>query len=451
MSKKKRLRPTQLRLHQYATAPRFSVRLSRWLTGVLVLAALAFCFVPWQQTVEGVGRVVAFSPTEREQEIHAPVPGRIAKWHVVEGSRVKAGDPIVELVDIDPDYMHRIEERLRADRDRIEAAKERLFVYQAQVKAYEKAREMNVQSLSMKVKMADQKVSVAKQKVDVARATLQTAQSNLDRIRGLEEKGIYSTRQLEVAELEAAQAKAQLSLAEAELLEAQAGKLAAQAEVGRADAEGGAKVATSRAEVEKAQSEAAYARGDVAKLEVERARQLAQVIRSPADGTIVQIDGNLGGNVVKAGQHLAQLVPATNSRAVELFVDGNDAPLIAAGRRVRIQFEGWPALQFTGFPSAAVGTYGGIVSFVNPAATDDHGRVRVLVVPDKSDRPWPDSDLLRQQVRAKSWFLLDSVRLGWEVWRRLNGFPPTLGGAPPRTESEDLDASEGIAEQGRKG
>lgn len=448
MNEVKTIRPTTLRLHQYATRPHFTVTLSRWLWVVLVLSLLVLAFVPWQQTVEGAGRVIAYSPTEREQELHAPVPGRIVKWHVIEGTHVRAGDPIVELVDIDPDYVQRIEERLQADRDRIEAARERLVVYQAQVEAYEKARQMSVQALQMKVKMAAQKVSVAAQKVKVAEATLHTATSNLERVRGLEKKGISSTRQLEVAELEVSQASAQQSLAQAELLETQAGLIAAEAEVGKASAEGGAKVATSLAEVEKAESESAYARGDLAKLEVERSRQLAQVIRSPVDGTIVHIDGNLGGNVVKSGQPLARLVPDTKSRAVELYVDGNDAPLLFKGRKVRLQFEGWPALQFSGFPSAAVGTYGGVVSFVNPAATDDRGRVRVFVVPDKADRPWPDAALLRQQVRAKSWFLLDSVKLGWEVWRRLNGFPPTLNRAPKSATLSEADVGGPLAESG---
>lgn len=442
------IRPTSLRLHQYATLPEFPLRLSRWLLGLLVVIVLALAFVPWQQTVEGNGRVVAFSPTDREQDLHAPVPGRIVKWHVVEGSQVQKGDPIVELADIDPDYMHRIEERLQADQDRIEAAKERLVVYRAQVEAYEKAREMKVQALRMKVTMAEQKLSVAKQKAKVGAASLETARANVERTRTLHERGIASQRQLELAELEFAKAEAQYNLAEAEVLEFDANRLATQAEVARADAEGGAKVATSQAEVEKAQAEAAYARGDVAKLKVERSRQLAQIIRSPVDGTIVQIDGNLGGNVVKAGQHLAKLVPTTTSRAVELFVDGNDAPLIEKGRRVRLQFEGWPALQFSGFPSAAVGTYGGLVSFVDPAATDIRGRVRVLVVPDARDQKWPNPGLLRQQGRAKSWFLLDTVPLGWEVWRRLNGFPPTLADLPHSPEAGSEGGGDRVASGG---
>ena len=50
---------------------------------------------------------------------------------------------------------------------------------------------------------------------------------------------------------------------------------------------------------------------------------------------------------------------------MELWARGNDAPLITPGRKVRLQFEGWPAVQFAGWPSVAVGTFGGIVGVVD--------------------------------------------------------------------------------------
>lgn len=430
MNDLRKLEPGSLRLQKYASSPRLPLQLGKWLLVALVMSVPLLLFVPWQQTVAGTGRVVAYSPTEREQDLHAPVSGRIVRWHVVEGSRVKAGDSIADMADIDPDYMARIEERLRADRDRIEAAEERLLVYKAQVESYEQARKMKVQAMRMKVQMADQKVKVSEQKAEVAKTGLETARANRDRVRNLHGKGISSQRQLELAELGFAEAQAEYNLTQAEVLEAKANRMAAIAEVSQADAEGGAKVATARAEAEKASAEAAYARGDVAKMRVERSRQLAQSVLASVDGTVVRIDGNLGGGVVKAGQMIAKIVPDTASRAVEVFVDGNDAPLISRGRTVRLQFEGWPALQFTGWPQVAVGSFGGIVSFVDPAATDSVGRVRVLVVPDQNDIPWPEAELLRQQVRAQAWFMLDNVTLGWELWRRINGFPPTFDDAP---------------------
>jgi hypothetical protein len=107
----------------------------------------------------------------------------------------------------------------------------------------------------------------------------------------------------------------------------------------------------------------------------------------------------------------------------ELQIDGNDLPLVRPGDKVRLQFEGWPAAQFVGWPSVAVGTFGGRVYLVDPTA-DDKGRFRILVEPDPDDHDWPDQQFLRQGVRAQGWVLLERVSVGWELWRQLNGFPP---------------------------
>ena len=110
--------------------------------------------------------------------------------------------------------------------------------------------------------------------------------------------------------------------------------------------------------------------------------------------------------------------------AVELWVSGNDMPLLHARDKTRLQFEGWPAIQFVGWPSVSVGTFGGQVTLID--ATDDGtGRFRVVVAPDPADEQWPTTRYLRQGVRANGWVLLRQVPLGFELWRRFNGFPPT--------------------------
>ena len=124
--------------------------------------------------------------------------------------------------------------------------------------------------------------------------------------------------------------------------------------------------------------------------------------------------------MVKAGDVLAVMVPDTDDRAVALWVDGNDVNLMRPGRFARLQFEGWPAIQASGWPTASVGTFGGRVSFVDPA-DDGHGKFRVLIVPDGA---WPDPEMLRQGTRVNGWILLDTVSLGYELWRQVNGFPP---------------------------
>jgi len=124
---------------------------------------------------------------------------------------------------------------------------------------------------------------------------------------------------------------------------------------------------------------------------------------------------------------------------VELWVDGNDVPLLRDGRHVRIQFEGWPALQFSGWPSVAVGTFGGRVAVID-AVDDGKGKFRVLVVPDRSE-PWPSGRYLRQGVRAHGWILLNRVSLAYELWRQFNGFPPAIPEEPAATSATSGSSS----------
>jgi multidrug efflux pump subunit AcrA (membrane-fusion protein) len=97
----------RLALHN-VQAPRSARVLARLLVSLLVVTALALTLTPWQQNIPGSGRVIAFSPEERLQQVDAAIDGRVAKWHVVEGSRVERGDPIVDLSDNDPSIMVRL-------------------------------------------------------------------------------------------------------------------------------------------------------------------------------------------------------------------------------------------------------------------------------------------------------------------------------------------------------
>ena len=184
-------------------------------------------------------------------------------------------------------------------------------------------------------------------------------------------------------------------------------------------------VSKAESDVAKSQQEKSKVEKELVDMKVKLARQQNQIVRAPIDGFVLQITANLGSAVLKKGDPLCTIVPETQERAVQLWLDGNDWPLVKEGRHVRLQFEGWPALQFAGWPSIAVGTFGGEIVSVD--ATDDGaGKFRVLIRPDPVDRPWPEDRYLRQGVRANGWVLLDRVPLWFEVWRKLNGFPPVV-------------------------
>ena len=425
--------PPQTSALHLVRSPRPHRLLRRLLTITLVLVVGAL-FVPWVQTSVGKGRVVAYAPVERRQLVDTPTDGRVVRWHVQEGSRVKKGDPLVDLTDNDPDIMV----RLRAEREAVvargEAAKARATAIDERLASLQEARGGAVSAAQQRIRMASQRERVAEQAVEAAQAAEKAARLNHERQRDLESRGLASRRALELAELDLARASTELERARAALLAAESEELAVRGDLMKISSDGSALIEDARAAHAAARSEEANAAAELQRIEVRLARQSAQAVTAPTDGVVLSLKGGQGGEQVKAGDPLLEIVPDAEQRAVELWVRGNDVPLVSEGRSVRLQFEGWPAVQFSGWPSVAVGTFGGTVALVD--ATDDgQGQFRILVVPAPGET-WPDARFLRQGSRANGWVLLDTVPLGWELWRQFNGFPPSMDVPAPGAAAE---------------
>ncbi len=409
-----------------AAGPVDGARILAYMLVFGVAVAITSLFVtPWLQSVRGSGRVTAYAPLERQQTVEAPIKGRVVRWHVQEGDHVERGEPIVDLADNDPELVNRIERERTAIVARLEAAKLTQVVAEAKITSLDGARTAAMTGAGLKQQIAADKLDGASRLYDAAIAELEAAELNLTRIEKLHDEGLVSTRKFEVAKMKARTGRAKVQKEKASLSAARREVKAAKADRSKVQGDTGAKVEDARASLQKAKSDQAKAEADLAKIEVKLARQQQMQVVAPRAGTVFRLQAKEGGEVVKEGDTLAVLVPDVSGRAVELWMDGNDAPLITPGRHVRIQFEGWPAVQFVGWPSVAVGTFGGTVSFVD--ATDNgKGQFRIVVVPDEDGDPWPDNRYLRQGVRANGWVLLNQVSLGYELWRLFNGFPPAV-------------------------
>lgn len=313
--------------------PRTAVVIA-WLILLGIALAAAILFVPWQQTAQGGGQVIALDPDDRPQQISSLVDGRVDRFFVVDGQLVAAGDPIARVVDVDPNFL----DRLAAERAEVEA----------QIAAIEQAR--------------------AVASIDVGRT------------RQLHAEGLAARRDYEQTQLKVADANAKL----------------------------------------------AEARVKLKQIEVRQRRQSAQVVTAPRNGRVQALNAAAGGALISAGTVLATIAPEQIERAVELYVDGRDVPLVDQGRPVRLEFEGFPAFQFSGWPAFAVGIYDGQVRSVDPTPRAD-GLFRVLVEPRPGMPAWPERRFVRQGGKVLGWIQGDRVTVGYELWRQLNDFPLNFG------------------------
>jgi len=408
-----------------ARTPRRVSSLARACVWLFLLTPPALLLAPWQQNIVGTGRVSAFAPVERQQTVDAPVSGRIMQWYAREGTKVKAGEVLVEVSDVDPELLGRLRQQREASAAKLAAKEEELRAYHLQIDNLIATRDLQVATAQYRLDVARQRARSASEALASAQATLDAASLQSARLSRLLGDGLVSRRDFEVAERDEIVARRGLNSARAALDGALAEQRAADADIGRIRADAQARIDSASASANKTQGELEESRSSLVKSEVDVSRQQFQLVKAPRDGSVLRLLANPQGDIIRQGDPLLILVPDVDLRAVELWVDGNDAAIIAPGRPARLLFEGWPALQFVGWPALAVGTFGGTVAFVD--STDDgKGKFRVLVVPDETDHPWPTERFLRQGVRVKGWILLNQVTMAYELWRQLNGFPPVI-------------------------
>ncbi len=156
-------------------------------------------------------------------------------------------------------------------------------------------------------------------------------------------------------------------------------------------------------------------------INISLARQQTQLVTAPRAGTILRRITGDKYILVTAGEVLASFVPDVESSAAEVYISGLDAPLVHVGDSVRLQFEGWPAVQVSGWPAVAIGSFSGKVKSIDSARAHLN-RFRILVMPEKVT-DWPNHYYLKQGLRVRAWVLLSRVTVGYELWRIFNGFP----------------------------
>lgn len=440
---------------QRVGTPRGARWVSRLLLFGVVLSPVALLVVPWQQTVQGRGQVVAFAPAERKQVVTALVGGQVKKWYVVEGSKVKAGDKLADIDDNDPGLSERLALQRKILSSRKQAAEEEVTEQQRVVQAQVTAREAAMKAAAANRDAAAKMVDVSRQQKMNAAFVVTYEQERMRMVAALVDNPLAGGGSLapkidkDEAKMRIDRAKTEVDRAEAEIARAAAVVETNASLIAQADATGQAAVATARGNLRRAEQNVFAVERELQELDTRIARFDARFVKAPCDGVVFRIssDGQ-SGQYVKEGDELAVIVPDTTDRVVELLIDGVDAPLIAAhmeqtgfGPHVRLQFEGWPAVQFAGWPSVAAGTFGGRVRQMD--ATDDgNGRFRILVEPEQlfEEDVWPEGIYLRQGNQAIGWVFLNRVSLGYELWRQFNGFPPVVApNAPDKTKDKKKD------------
>lgn len=415
-------------IRQLSDRPHYKI-LNRIILGLCVLALLIL-FLPWTQNISGTGAVTTLKPDQRPQTIHNAIAGRIEKWYVQEGDYVEKGDTILFISEIkedyfDPNLVNNTRQQVDAKRNALKSYDSKVESLESQMAALSSEQRLKIQQANNKIRQALLKVKSDSIDLEAVKTQLRIATTQFDRSVELNKEGLKPLTDVEEKRLKLQDAQAKIVTQENKLLTAQNELINAKVEIGRITAEYNEKIAKSSSDKFTALSSQFDTEAQVNKLENQYVnysiRNGMYYIKAPQSGYVNRALQSGIGETIKEGTPIVSIMPAGYDIAVETYVRPIDLPLLKKGDEVRVWFDGWPTIVFSGWPGMSYGTFGGrivaIENFISP-----NGRYRVLIAPDNSDTPWPKQ--LSIGAGAQTIALLDTVPVWFEVWRTLNGFPP---------------------------
>jgi len=397
---------------------------------ILLVGLMGCLFLPWTQNIRTKGNVTTLRQEQRAQGVTTIIPGRILKWYIKEGDIVNAGDTIAQLTEVKEDYLDpallaRTGEQLTAKEQSIIYYEEKTNAQQNQINNLQSSLEIKTNQLKNKIQQQRVKIKSDSANLIAAKNDYQIANKQYARQKELYDQGLVSLTQLEQRNQSLQSFQARMIANENNLTNSRQELLITNLELSGAQQEYMEKMNKAQSEIMQSMTQIASGQGEVSKLKNQysnyKNRAQLYFIIAPQNGQIVQAKKSGIGEIIKEGETIAEIVPTEMDYAVELFIEPLDIPLVNIGQSIRFVFDGFPAIVFSGWPSASYGTFGGEVAAIENAVSPN-GKYRILVKENKKDKPWPKQ--LRLGAGAQAIALLKDVPIWYELWRNINGFPP---------------------------
>jgi len=302
---------------------------------------------------------------------------------------------------------------------------EKINAIESQIKAIENNRDLKVSSYENKIEQYRRKLISDSSEVVSAEVDYKIATEQLTRGKQLFNQGVIPMVELERRTAQSNKALAILTEKQQKLLNTKQEINIIKIDINSIRQEADDKIFKSRSEIATSRGEIAGTTGEVAKNKNTLANYISRGnqkwLVAPQDGQIIKAKKSGINEIVKEGEMIVEMVPAKIDHAVELFIEPMDLVLINPGQKIRMIFDGFPAIVFSGWPNNSYGTFAGEVSMVENNR-NENGKFRILVIPDNEYKPWPTA--LKTGTGVKGFGLLKTVPVWYELWRQINGFPP---------------------------
>ena len=396
-----------------------------WLiTSIIFFILFGMLFLPWQQTVKGTGTVVAFDPTQRDYPMYATVDGFIEKFYVSENQFVKKGEPLYKMVDLDPNYLTKLEQIKQDLEYQHRNTTQNIQNIKTQIQNLKEYLQNGLKVYDNKIIQTDEKIrSLAFKKVSLEK-NLEINKANFERTALLYKEGIESKQQYDRVENSYIKAKYELQNIDVNIAIEKKNITITTDEKEKFASDTNNKIKTLNNNLLSTNNQLKNLDQQINNQSIAIQRYKNTEVVAQKDGYVVRLYKNDKDRYIKKGEKILYFSPTVTQKALLLKVSDFNMPLVKEGLPVRILFYGWPALQISGWPKIEYGSFGGIVKKVENIS-HEKGFYYAYVV-ESPNEPWPKGADLRVGTQGTAWVRLSTVRIWYQLWRLMNALPPQM-------------------------
>jgi adhesin transport system membrane fusion protein len=390
----------------------------------ILLTIFLLLFLPWEQTIKGKGKVIAFDPTERDYTVLAPVEGYIEKFYVKENQFVKKGDPLFKMVDLDSEYLTKLEKIKKDFEFQIKNSRNEVQNLEKQKIETQNILQNSLLIFRKRIEQTQQKIESLKLQKTSLQKNFEIQKQHFERISKLYNEGIESQRNFQMIENSFVKADADLKKVNLDISIEKKNLSILRNEQQKIVSETENKIHSLNNKLLSTENKIKGLQQKINSQSVSIERYKNGEMVAPKDGYVIRLFKNEQNLLVKKGEKILHFSPKVTRKAIRLKITDFNMPLLKAGLKTRIMFYGWPALQISGWPEVRLGSFGGIVARVEDIS-HEQGFYYAYVLQNEED-PWPQGSDLRIGSQATVWVRLSTVRIWYQIWRSINAMPPKM-------------------------
>jgi len=399
------------------------------ITLTIIIVFVAILWLPWQQTVKGIGTVTTLNPDERNYDIVSTIDGFIESIDVKENQYVKKGDKLFSMKDLDSSYKERLSGIVQEYHNRLQNTKESYVNLKDNFQQQQKSMEIGIEVYDAKIIQFQNRIQALKQQQKALKNQYKIETINYQRSQRLFKDGIESKRTLEVKKFKALETEAKVEKITIDIKNIYKDLDITEKEKIRFINESELKLNNIQNKMLNTKSTINTLQQNINNSSVTLSRYLTKEVNAKTNGYIMRIYEAEQNRFLKKGEKIMSFSPDVTKRAIRLKVPIFNMPLIKKGLKVRIVFHGWPALNISGWPHITHGTYGGIIKSIE-RTSHEKGFYYALVTEDPEDYAWPDGNNLRIGTESTLWVRLQTVYIWYELWRIFSVQPPNMLNLP---------------------